>query len=462
MNINDIDKLIIVGDIVLDSPMHIGTGDVTLRGADVVLRDKNGYPYIPGSSLAGVVLSHAQSLLDINNEMIRKSFSKLTGRHLKKEDKDKIDHMASVVKFRSSSMKMKEKLTNAPVHVRDGIRINEKTRSAADKAKFSLEAVPPGLRFDLWIEVELGRITKEEDKKWLLALIYAVLIRDFSDRQLGLLGKGSARGTGWFHFEDLYAAQVEADNFPSFLKNPNAMIWAHQQKANELENTFDALSDIIDEENISSAKCTLCQLTLEIIEGKDSDDWPLLIREAPELGWMKGENNQADQTFVKMPLWSLKENDWEWEPVPTIPGGSIRGVLHAFFKRLTKANKLSDKNVALTKALFPEPDPQDKDTEQGSRLRFRDAVYTGDHMKNTTLVERVALDEFTRSVVNKFNEEPLFSGKFVGKVMLEEQGEGEIDFLEQMINTWGSKEFGLIPIGAQSTPVHWKLEVINE
>jgi hypothetical protein len=206
----------------------------------------------------------------------------------------------------------------------------------------------------------------------------------------------------------------------------------------------------LDAIKIPEADAKVFDLTIRILEGSETGDWPLLIREAPEVGFLP--DAVSDHSFVRIPHWCASGS--KTIPVPTIPGGSQRGALRSFFTGQNGINPKIDSKFV--NALFPD--------SQGSRLRISDAVADQTlFAESENLVERVALDEFTRGVIagKKFNEMPCFSGEFKGRIILEESTNDEAGLFMELINHWGSKDNPWIPLGAHAMPVEWNLKEVT-
>lgn len=439
-----IGKVVITAELVLDSPLHIGAGGDSNRGAEPVVRDRSGYPVLPGSSLAGVFFEHAARLVKAktDNAGAAALFKRLTGRDRSLVAED--EFTASILKFRSAPLVDKILFDAPPVHVRDGVRIDDKTRTAEDGGKHSLEVVPPGLRFAFTLEAELGGVD-ERDSDELFDILYAVVWRDFGERRLGTLGKGAARGTGWFHLEHLESAAVDSsDSLRTYLDADDAREWV------EKEVRFSVLGKDKGKSTLPDADVAVFDVMVSVLP-----DWPVLVRESPELGYL--DESQADQVFVRIPQWSKNSSRWAVKLKPVIPGGSLRGALRAFVERLDGSRASSDAKTL--RQLFP----GDGKDENASRLLVKDAALEVEEIK-VKVVERLALDEFTRGVFGsgKFSEEPMFfEGTFKGRMIIESPKEGEKEALVKLVNSWGARDCGLIPIGAHGAPAEWKIEEVS-
>jgi CRISPR/Cas system CSM-associated protein Csm3 (group 7 of RAMP superfamily) len=314
--------------------------------------------------------------------------------------------------------------------LRDQVSIRDDTKTAKDEAKFIMEVVEPGVIFPLYVEVELNRINTIEDKKKLLAILLHIFQKEWAEGK-GIIGGGSARGRGWFHLEDIKFVGIKDKNdLRLFIDNGDTEKWIDEQIKNK--KNIDPAS-MIKEINIeiNTPALKIWEFKIKI---KEEDDeygiWPLLIRDS-----------SSDQEFTKIRKWELtSEKRWESNFLPIIPGSSLRGVVRHHFARLGK-----------------EIDELFGTEEEGSRLKFSDALFIKPNGKYEQQVEHIALDEFTRAAYKraKFEETPIFKGCFQGKIMLEEPQNDEIALIESIF-TWGNKKFSWIGLGAHSTPVIWE------
>jgi CRISPR-associated RAMP protein (TIGR02581 family) len=191
--------------------LHIGGGkSAALVGSDLpVIRDADGRPLIPGSSLRGVLRSGVEGLcgsLDLNARrpqlaveaagspagklsaqwngisLVERLFGRIGGK------RGELTY-ASRVQF--SDARCSDEVA---VELRDGVAISRETRTAAAETggKFDLEVVPAGTEFHGSVRVRNGA----EFEVGLIAQALWML-----DQGLLLLGGNSARGLGWMEVQ---------------------------------------------------------------------------------------------------------------------------------------------------------------------------------------------------------------------------------------------------------------------
>lgn len=122
-------------DMELVSPLSLGSGLNENTDADVLL-DSRGVPYIPATSIAGVLASRLQP---VDKEIL---YGKIA-----KSDSSKDENQKSHVVFYDAVCSKK-----SIVSVRDSVALKEKV--AKKGSKFDFEIVEPGIVFKLYIELD--------------------------------------------------------------------------------------------------------------------------------------------------------------------------------------------------------------------------------------------------------------------------------------------------------------------
>ncbi len=195
--------------------LRIGSGGSgELDAVDLpVLRDRQGYPLIPGSSLKGVLRSTIEALIrgsTLNSETGVWTCDPLTegkaggpkacGYH-EKGNRARVntdEHcavcrlfgshvIASHVRFSDALIPTEDRNGRAPVEIRDGVAIDRDRRIAADKKLYNFEVIAPGTRFALEVFVE-------NPQPWLMGLLvigFEQIAEGFS-----ALGGFTSRGLG--------------------------------------------------------------------------------------------------------------------------------------------------------------------------------------------------------------------------------------------------------------------------
>ena len=149
-------RLVLTGTLKLCSPLMIGTGQNNHSDNDVLL-DKEGSPYIPATSIAGV-LSHKIGVKKINGTNTNRKFLELNS--IKESDLDSFWGTARQTEDGESKGKQSDIIISDAILVseknnpmiRDQIRMNPALGITEDGAKFDYEIVEPDAEFQFKIE----------------------------------------------------------------------------------------------------------------------------------------------------------------------------------------------------------------------------------------------------------------------------------------------------------------------
>lgn len=224
-------KYFVYGTLIAESPLHIGAGNDDFKPTAVdaaVIRDENNNPYIPGTSLKGILRSTLERIISSGvfenltacNILVQKNNSEdntdnyishicVDDKKIKeikesfKNDKDKEKKIAERIYeeqcdicklFGGHGFASKIQISDARViipeggkiytQIRDGVAIDRDTLTHRDKVKYNFEQVAVGTEFKFEMAVD----NLEEEHKILLALIISLLEK--GDLKIG--GKTSA------------------------------------------------------------------------------------------------------------------------------------------------------------------------------------------------------------------------------------------------------------------------------
>jgi CRISPR/Cas system CSM-associated protein Csm3 (group 7 of RAMP superfamily) len=218
------------------SGLHIGAGkSADFAGSDLpVMRDASGRPFIPGSSLRGILRAGIESfcltlgVLDLHRkipsevpqgvpdglakgwqdlDLIQRLFGAV------QEEKKNADRGPSgpSISYGSRLQISDAACADAALfEVRDGVAISRETRTAAEGKKFDVEVVPAGTRFD-------GRIRFKNPADYELGLLAQALW--MLDEGILLLGGKSSRGLGWIQVEVTGPREISARSMLAREKN---------------------------------------------------------------------------------------------------------------------------------------------------------------------------------------------------------------------------------------------------
>lgn len=173
------------------SDLHVG-GHSTIEPAEVdnpVIKNSDGYPIIPGSTLKGILRTETERLLrglgvevcDIFDRSNRGGCNKCSACKLF-GGKD----LASSIRIKDSTASQKK------TFIRDSVAIDRQKRKARDGGKFDLEVVPKGTTFSGKLIIENTELKGYEYSK-LGAMLSLV---DFFNSCSGSIGHATSRGFG--------------------------------------------------------------------------------------------------------------------------------------------------------------------------------------------------------------------------------------------------------------------------
>jgi CRISPR-associated RAMP protein (TIGR02581 family) len=205
------------------SGLHIGAGkSADLAGSDLpVVRDASGRPFVPGSSLRGVLRGGIEAIsrsLDLDRAL------GCTGPRPPAPQQERLtieedwrswdlaDRLFGRVALRSGDRSYASRLQISDlvlqtdgeplgIELRDGVAIDRETRTASDSKKFDQEVVPAGTRFR-------GRVRLKNPADYEIGLLAQGLW--MFDQGLLLLGGKSSRGLGWVGIETTSPIELSA------------------------------------------------------------------------------------------------------------------------------------------------------------------------------------------------------------------------------------------------------------
>ena len=206
-----IGKILITGNLILKSPLLIGDGEGETADnfRDVhVLKNQDGKPFIPGTSLCGVLRDW---LTRTNPDMVTKIFGDL-------------DKMQSSIQLDDIA------LDDFEIISRDGVRIDETTGVGIDGGKYDYEAVERGAKGELRLLITLRGVhidqatsdQKNYSLKEILSAVAQLLLKLQNGIQLGAL---TSKGFGLVAVENLLA------NLYDFRKKTDVVAWLLDKKS---------------------------------------------------------------------------------------------------------------------------------------------------------------------------------------------------------------------------------------
>ena len=159
---NRVEKVIYIkGKLKLLSPLLVGNGEREFTDNDLI-KDSNGNPFIPGTSIAGSVRNYIEEILNEEKESIDILFGgEETGSN------------QSLLYFYDSTLTKK-----GTISMRDGIAVNDfiKVAKTNEYAKYDYQILERDNEFDFKLELCLRNIFKDKEKD--ILKILAIIISE--------------------------------------------------------------------------------------------------------------------------------------------------------------------------------------------------------------------------------------------------------------------------------------------
>lgn len=267
-------------EIVLVSPLSLNSGLNENTDSDVLL-DSRGKPYIPATSIAGVLASK----LDLKDK------ERLYGKIYTNGDSEK-----SHVIFYDAEYNDKDEPV---ISVRDSVALEDKV--GVDGAKFDFEIVEPGARFRAYIELD-DTLNNDDE---------ALIVRQLAALNSGVLrfGHKTTRGYGQVKLENVRKRTF--DDISEWLK-----FYMYEKKCWETSDNI-TLAD-------TETDTDIIELDLEL---KSALSIRSYTTEVPE----DGEKTAPDYKYL-----SLRNG------IPVIPGTTWAGVFREAVAGLLGVNKMTE------------------------------------------------------------------------------------------------------------------------
>ena len=375
------------------TPLVIGSGNKNIKTDSVVTKDVNNLPYIPATTLAGL----------IRHSLPEEEQNKWMGYQTKEESYGS-QLILSEAKILSEDGKPIDGLNNKEdaitqlchqLPIRQHVRINH--QGVAEKnGKFDEEIVPKGMRF--CFEMEL--ISEEDDNEIMDKILSTIQSNGFR------IGSGSRSGFGQISIISILHKKLNLST-PEDLK-------LYLSKSSSLENIWEGFEPYTPAVNTNT----------------DYIRYELTLQPTDFMFFGAGFGNEcSDMTFVREPVIQW-DNDGrasiiEKEKVILIPGSSVKGALahrtayhynklKGCFADGKSAEELQEhvgkKNEAVKLLFGSEGDNRGKNKKRGNIL-ISDIIKIPTEELEKKVLNHVKIDRFTGGAVPGalFSEEVLYS-----------------------------------------------------
>jgi len=236
-------RYIVKGTIVAETPVHIGAGSESMDPVETdnaVIKDKDGKPYIPGSSLKGALRSWLETFLRgggnkilggktpclcVNSPCINDTEVKEIKKKFKnKEDSERLvadeiyKRLCIICKvFGSHCFTSKITINDckligerAYIEKRDGVAIDRDTGTSSKNKKYDFEQVSAGTKFDFYMTAD--NLDSENEK------ILEVIIKILESGDFTVGGKTSV-GLGRIRLYGTKIYRIDENSLENYLFN---------------------------------------------------------------------------------------------------------------------------------------------------------------------------------------------------------------------------------------------------
>ena len=409
-----VERIIIQGDLTLETPAGFGSGDEgTLVDIPLLLDPLENRALLTGASLAGALRSYLREREHGYGETGSSDslYAKLFG---VQEDGEGEQSMLIV----------HDSLGGKPgVELRDGVKIDPSTRTALDEKKFDVELIEAGTGFP----VKMDLLVQEDRKEDLMrGLAVALQGLERSEIKLGVRkrrGFGQCRVTEW----ELYRYDLtRPEGLTSWLTNDPGV----KQTGSGISDLLGATGTDLDRRNSFT------------VDAAFSLNGSLLIRS------YGGDANAPDSVHLK----SKRKYKRSERLVHVISGTALAGALRARALRIAGTAGTKEKARDVIDGLFgPDIEKNSSDDEPfASRLVTSETEI----INPLDIVQsRVKIDRFTGGAYPTalFNEQPVFGQEGTGirlKILIQQPTEVQIGLLLLLLKDLWT---GDLPLGGESS-----------
>ena len=360
-----------------ETPLAIGSGQKDIMTDSLIVRDANGLPYIPGSSIAGVVRSMCGNCLPKETFGFQLENDGHGSEIIFSEAKI-LNHLGIPVDGLQPVSIMDDPLLKhyKELPIRQHVRINDKG-TAVKNGKFDEEIVFAGTRF--CFEIEMVAKCSEINYLETCEKNFSTIIETLKDASFRL-GHGSRKGFGSIKVVDLQQQKLDLED--------NEQRNRYLDKTSSLVNVFWSEQPTPVESHIDTDKwyCYKVQLSpkdfIMFGSGLGDEEADLIPVKESKICWKNGEGEIVDNNVL-------------------IPASSIKGALvhrTAFHwnKKHIDNPKVADDNPAVRK-LFGTAGESSNDSSKGNIL-FSDIIQ--EPQCTDKLFNHVAIDRLTGGAID--------------------------------------------------------------
>ena len=400
-----VERLYVRGTLTLLTPTYLGNGDNDPSVDLPLLTDPlTGCALLTGASLAGALRGYLLSCVGEEAQV-----AKLLGGARQNDDGEQ---SALIVEDALATAQVEPELV-----IRDGVRLERESRTAADTAKYDLELLAAGTRFDLSFELIIRETDNAEELKQLLATALAGLAGEIH------LGGRKRRGYGQCEVTDWQVVSYKLDTAVGLLG------WLQHPRQFSAKTGLELLGKPL----ASQRHQLTIEATFEIATS-------VLIRTEPASPLGPDHVHLSGKVRGQDGLWEKNR--------PILSGTSLAGALRAQAGRIARTLDKSDKfsrSEELLNKLFGQMLENNNYQATASRVAVREVpIEEGE----AWVQSRVAIDRFTGGALETalFAEQPHFGGRFTLHLSVRRPSKAQMGLLFFVLRDWWT---GFSPIGGE-------------
>lgn len=351
------------------SPIIIGSGNEGY--ADIVfLKDSDGAPFIPGSTIAGVCRNHLLYELGIDEKVVNCIFGQ------NKSDKD--DSTMSMLTFYDVYIKEGKKA----IEIRDGVELEKTQKIAKDENKYSFEVVKSGVDFEIRIEgtvrENIGNVNKSIDCIEHMDTVIESIISSFEKAEIRI-GAKTRRGYGKVKATKKYSVNYKS-NENDFLSKVTSFTWENIDRLDEKK--------FQKKDSNNNGKPSIINISL-----------PMKITDTFIIRNYRQKDLDIDYATIKELDIESSQHNHSYNTVPVITGTTWAGAFrHHIYKILTEM-KVEEKEIEkiINKLFGRIVKKGDKGETKASRIIFEESLIRNCAEEK---IVRNKIDRFTGGVVS--------------------------------------------------------------
>jgi len=409
-----VERVLVDGTLVLETPAHLGNGDAEGLTDMPLLRDArdDSKPLLTGTSIAGALRNyvreyeHGYTVAESPNDLARQLFGAVQGE-------------ISI----QSWLLIDDALGEYPgIEIRDGVTIDPQTRTAEGKKKFDIELLQAGTKFDLSFEL---LFTEGKDE---LVKVLALGLRGLERGEIGL-GMRKRRGLGQCKVTQWRVRRYK-------VTTPQGLIaW---------------LKDDRSAERTGPHICDLLGVTLKWPDARETFDIDATFKLESSLLIRSGSGAGSDPDMVHLRSYRAGKE------VPIVSGTSLAGAVRARALRIAQT-VLGKRGADLVDQMFGRRIGGSADQPSGSRVLTFESEVQGIH---NLVQSRVKIDRFTGGAYPQalFSEQPVFGGdgsELKVHLALHNPEKAEVGLLLLVLKDLWT---GDLPLGGESSVGRGRLE----